>query len=151
MGVVDGDVLQHAWTRPNQNQVPSSGSHEPLPGDVASKEECRLWAELDEVAFFHYISPLEECHLYRTTMDAVCHSVGGPKAAPSFDQCTVDCPEGWTLASGSTCYFLSTEIASPFSEAVKFCENLGSTLVEVIHVFFLNLAVLKSLFNEDNP
>ena len=44
------------------------------------------------------------------------------------------CPEGWTHAF-SSCYFLSTEIVSPFNEAVKFCENLGSTLVEVNHVF----------------
>ena len=81
------------------------------------------------VAFFHYISDTEECHLY-SSMDTDCHSVGGPKAAPSFDQCTVDCPEGWTLA-GTSCYYLSTEIITPFSEAVKFCENLGSTSVEV--------------------
>ena len=110
---------------------------EPPAGDVASIDDCGQWAnlvaEVHEVAFFHYISPSEECHLYRTTMDATCHSVGGPKAAPSFDQCTVDCPEGWTLA-GSSCYFLSTEYISPFSEAVKFCENLGSSLVEVNHV-----------------
>ena len=99
---------------------------------MEDKEECRKWAELwveDGVAFFHYISDSEECHLYRT-MDTVCHSVGGPKAAPSFDQCTVYCPDGWTLA-GTSCYLLSTEIITPFSEAVKFCEELGSTLVEV--------------------
>ena len=55
-------------------------------------------------------------------------------AAPSFvDQCTVNCPDGWTLAR-SSCYFLSTEIISPFTEAVhsvQFCHSLDSTLVEV--------------------
>ena len=114
-------------------QKPSSlEADEPSPGDVGSIESCRLWAELwtdDGAAFFHYNSTSEECHLYRT-LDADCQAVGGPKAAPSFDQCTVDCPEGWTLA-GTSCYYLSTEIIKPFSEAVKFCENLGSTLVEV--------------------
>ena len=99
---------------------------------MEDKEECRKWAELwveDGVAFFQYISTSEECRLYRT-LDTVCHSVGGPKAAPSFDQCTVNCPEGWTLA-GSSCYLLSTETIRHFSEAVKFCEERGSTLVEV--------------------
>jgi len=120
---------------------------EPVPGNVASIEECRLWAELcmdDGVAFFHYNSVTEECHLYRT-LDAECQSVGGPKSAPDFDECTattttttttpttttgVKCPEGWTL-EGQSCYFLSTEIVKPFSAAVAFCENLGSTLVEI--------------------
>ena len=59
------------------------------------------------------------------------------------------CPEGWTLA-GSSCYFLSTEIISTFNEAVTFCENLGSTLVEVNHVCFFNLADSESLFNQSN-
>jgi len=121
---------------------------EPIPGNVASIEECRMWAELcmdDGVAFFHYNSVTEECHLY-STMDADCQSVGGPKAAPDFDQCTttttppttmppttttgVKCPDGWTEGDGS-CYFLSTDLISPVSEALKFCENLGSILVEV--------------------
>merc|ERR1712198_753085 len=99
------------------------GKDEPIPGNVASIEECRLWAELcmdDGVAFFHYNSVTEECHLYRT-LDADCQSVGGPKDAPPFDQCTatttttgVNCPDGWTLA-GRSCYYLSTEIIAPFS------------------------------------
>ena len=42
----------------------------------------------------------------------------------------IKCPDGWTL-SGRSCYYLSTNIIKPFSAAVTFCENLGSTLVEV--------------------
>merc|ERR1711934_824673 len=38
-------------------------------------------------AFFHYNSTSQECHLYRT-LDAECQAVGGPKAAPGFDQCS---------------------------------------------------------------
>ena len=116
---------------------------------MADKEECRKWAELwveDGVAFFHYISDSEECHLYRT-MDTVCHSVGGPKAAPSFGQCTVDCPDGWTLA-GTSCYLLSTEIITPFSEAVKFCEERGSTLVEVNQLTLMMLTSMLILISE---
>ena len=124
--------------------MPSSEEFEPLPGDLASIGECQEWAELAMefgAAFFHYISTSEECHLYRN-LDTVCHSVGGPKAAPSFDQCI--CPDGWTLW-GSSCYFLSTEVFSPFSEAVKFCENLGSSLVEVKSDYFFGLVDFESL------
>ena len=68
----------------------SSEEDEPSPGDVGSIESCRLWAELwmdDGAAFFHYNSTSEECHLYRSLV-ADCESVGGPKDAPSFEQCT---------------------------------------------------------------
>ena len=84
--------------------VPSSEKDEPIPGNVASIEECRLWAELcmdDGVAFFHYNSVTEECHLYRT-MDADCQSVGGPKAAPDFDQCTATTTTTTTITTPTT-------------------------------------------------
>ena len=42
----------------------------------------------------------------------------------------VSCPDGWT-ESGRSCYFLSTDYIKPFASAAKFCEDLGSTLVEV--------------------
>ena len=45
----------------------------------------------------------------------------------------VNCPDGWT-AAGRSCYYLSTEIKSHFTDAAQFCENLGSTLVEVSQV-----------------
>ena len=45
----------------------------------------------------------------------------------------VYCPVGWTLAEGS-CYFLSTDYIDTFTDAAQFCENLGSTLVEVSQV-----------------
>ena len=45
----------------------------------------------------------------------------------------VNCPDGWTVA-GRSCYYLSTEIKSHFTDAAQFCENLGSTLVEVSQV-----------------
>ena len=125
------------------------GEYEPVPGHVEDREECRKWAELwveDGVAFFHYISTSEECRLYRT-LDTVCHSVGGPKAAPSFDQCTVNCPEGWNLA-GSSCYLLSTETIRHFSEAVKFCEERGSTLVEVNQLTLMMLTSMLILISE---
>jgi len=65
-------------------------AEEPFPEAVTSIEGCRLWAEVYSsvgAAFFHYNSTSEECHLYRT-LDAECQAVGGPKAAPGFDQCT---------------------------------------------------------------
>ena len=44
----------------------------------------------------------------------------------------VSCPDGWT-ESGRSCYLLSTDYIRPatFASAAKFCEDLGSTLVEV--------------------
>ena len=48
----------------------------------------------------------------------------------------VKCPDGWTQGDGS-CYFLSTDLISLVTEAVDFCENLGSTLVEVSQFFLL--------------
>ena len=44
----------------------------------------------------------------------------------------VSCPDGWK-ESGRSCYFLSTDYIEPatFTSAAKFCEDLGSTLVEV--------------------
>merc|ERR1711934_884288 len=65
-------------------------AEEPFPEAVTSIEGCRLWAEVYSsvgATFFHYNSTSEECHLYRT-LDAECQAVGGPKAAPGFDQCT---------------------------------------------------------------
>merc|ERR1711973_553871 len=119
---------------------------EPGPGDVASIGACLEWAkfwDVDGVAFFHYNSTSEECHLYRT-MDAECKSVGAPKTAPSFEECTAtttptttttttaapSCPDDWTQ-SGSSCYLLSIDITPLVLDAIKFCEGLGSTLVEV--------------------
>merc|ERR1712004_27318 len=94
---------------------------EPTPGDVASIKACQEWAQfwdVDGVAFFHYDSTSEECHLYRT-MEAECKSVGAPKTAPSFEECTAtttttttttpSCPDGWTQA-GSSCYLLSMDM-----------------------------------------
>ena len=78
-------------SRPNSSP---SEADEPSPGDVASIEICQLWAELwldDGVLFFHYNSASEECHLYRT-VQADCASVGGPKIAPPFEQCTTTKP-----------------------------------------------------------
>lgn len=66
---------------------------EPPPGNVASIEDCRLWAEvlvdggLNDVAFFHFDSDIDECHLY-SIMVATCQSVGGPRTAPPYDQCS---------------------------------------------------------------
>ena len=66
---------------------------EPPPGNVASIEDCRLWAEvlvdggLNDVAFFHFNSDIDECHLY-SIMVATCQSVGGPRTAPPYDQCS---------------------------------------------------------------
>ena len=66
---------------------------EPAPGNVASIEECRLWAKvlvdggLTDVAFFHFNSDIDECHLY-SIMFATCQSVGGPRTAPHYDQCS---------------------------------------------------------------
>merc|ERR1711973_489472 len=120
---------------------------EPTPGDVASIKACQEWAQfwdVDGVAFFHYDSTSEECHLYRT-MEAECKSVGAPKTAPSFEECivsitttatsttaSVSCPDGWT-ESGRSCYFLSTDYIRPatFASAAKFCEDLGSILVGI--------------------
>ena len=72
------------------NYNSSTETDEPSPGAVSSIEGCRLWAELwmdDGAAFFHFNSTSEECHLYRT-LDEDCQVVGGPRGAPSFDQCT---------------------------------------------------------------
>ena len=44
-----------------------------------------------QVLFFHFNSASEECHLYRT-LEADCASVGGPKTAPPFEQCTTTDP-----------------------------------------------------------
>merc|ERR1711953_327101 len=117
---------------------------EPTPGDVASIKACQEWAQfwdVDGVAFFHYDSTSEECHLYRN-LSATCSSVGAPKSAPSWEECTatttpvptttasISCADGWT-ESGRSCYFLSTDYIRPFASAAKFCEDLGSTLVEI--------------------
>merc|ERR1711973_537748 len=44
----------------------------------------------------------------------------------------VSCPDGWT-ESGRSCYLLSTDYIRPatFASAAKFCEDLGSILVEI--------------------
>ena len=42
----------------------------------------------------------------------------------------VKCPDGW-IQGDKSCYFLSTDLISLVTVAVEFCENLGSTLVEV--------------------
>jgi len=115
---------------------------EPPAGNVESIEACQQWAEafsmVDEVAFFHFDSVTEECRLYRT-MEADCQSVGGPRTAPSFEQCmattttttdVITCPDGWTQADTS-CYLLSIDVIPNVHDAIKFCEDLGSTLVEV--------------------
>jgi len=66
---------------------------EPAPGNVASIEECRQWAKvlvdggLTDVAFFHFDSDIDKCHLY-SIMVATCQSVGGPRTAPTYDQCS---------------------------------------------------------------
>ena len=76
----------------------SAEEDEPSPGDVVNFEECRLWAELwtdDGAKFFHYNSTSEECRLYRTLL-AECQAVGGPKEAPSFDQCEAATTESTT-------------------------------------------------------
>ena len=62
---------------------------EPTPGDVASIGACQEWAQfwdIDGVAFFHYNSTTEECHLYRN-LSATCAAVGAPAIAPSLDEC----------------------------------------------------------------
>jgi len=66
------------------------------------------------------------------SMWSSCQAIGGPAAAPPLEECEgpVYCPVGWTLAGGS-CYFLSTDYIQTFTAAAQFCENLGSTLVEV--------------------
>merc|ERR1712004_255304 len=116
---------------------------EPTPGDVASIKACQEWAQfwdVDGVAFFHYDSTSEECHLYRT-MEAECKSVGAPKTAPPVEECTTtttttttttapSCPGGW-VQYGSSCYLLSMDIIANVFDALKFCEDQGSTLVEV--------------------
>ena len=40
------------------------------------------------------------------------------------------CPDGWTQF-GSSCYLLSVEIIANVFDALKFCEDQGSALVEV--------------------
>ena len=47
------------------------------------------------------------------------------------------CPDGWTQADAS-CYFLSTYYQPLVSDAVKFCEDLGSVLVEVSTVLMVH-------------
>ena len=42
------------------------------------------------------------------------------------------CHEGWTPA-GSSCYLLSIDIIANVFDALKFCEDQDSTLVEVIN------------------
>ena len=79
-------------------------SDEPPPGEVWTSEECREWAKLwtnDGVEFFHYNSTSKECCLYRT-LHADCQSVGGPKEAPSFDQCAVTTTEPTTATTTKT-------------------------------------------------
>ena len=70
-------------------QCISSVEDEPTPGDVASIGACQEWAQfwdVDGVAFFHYNSTSEECHLYRN-LSATCAAVGAPAIAPSLDEC----------------------------------------------------------------
>jgi len=83
---------------------------EPSAGDVASIESCRLWAELwmdDGVLFFHYDANSEECHLYRT-LEADCASVGGPRVAPPFEQCTTTTTTTTTTAATTTTTITTT-------------------------------------------
>ena len=44
----------------------------------------------------------------------------------------IRCPDGWTQ-DGTSCYLLSIGLIPHVAEAIKFCQDLGSTLVEVIH------------------
>ena len=126
--------------------VPSPEEDEPIPGNVASIEECRLWAELcmdDGVAFFHYNSVTEECHLYRT-IDADCQSVGGPKAAPDFDQCTAK-PLDITFNGPRIFLFYSAE-QSPIANKKSFICNAVylpplSTLLSSLQILVLTLLV----------
>ena len=91
-------------------------SAEPPPGEVWSSEECRLWAELwteEGAAFFHYNSTSEECRLYRT-LHAECKAVGGPKEAPSFDQC-----ESTSTTKATTAETSATTTASTTTSTSK--------------------------------
>ena len=90
-------------------------SDEPPPGEVWTSEECRLWAELwtdDGVEFFHYNSTSKECRLYRT-LQAECEAVGGPKEAPSFDQCAATTTESTTATTTKTTATTITSTAAP--------------------------------------
>ena len=46
----------------------------------------------------------------------------------------ITCPDGWTQADTS-CYLLSIDVIPNVHDAIKFCEDLGSTLVEVTRKF----------------
>ena len=42
------------------------------------------------------------------------------------------CPDGWTMVvPDGSCYLLSMDIIANVFDALKFCEDQGSTLVEV--------------------
>ena len=49
------------------------------------------------------------------------------------------CPDGWTQ-DGTSCYFLSIDLIPLVADAIKFCQDLGSTLVEVTHSIYCGLA-----------
>ena len=49
------------------------------------------------------------------------------------------CPDGWTQ-DGTSCYFLSIDLIPLVADAIKFCQDLGSTLVEVTHSIYGGLA-----------
>merc|ERR1712088_195742 len=49
---------------------------------------------------------------------------------PRNVECKPGCPEGWSSV-GDSCYFLSREVVRKFSEAQKFCQNMGAKLVEI--------------------